>query len=65
MQRTMQRHCAVFRDGKLLDEGLRSLNGVIALMDGYLGVSERQPSLRNRTDGKPRRTCARRLSKAQ
>jgi succinate dehydrogenase / fumarate reductase flavoprotein subunit len=41
MQRTMQRHCAVFRDGKLLDEGLRSLNGVIALMDGYLGVSDR------------------------
>jgi succinate dehydrogenase / fumarate reductase, flavoprotein subunit len=41
MQRTMQRHCAVFRDGKLLDEGLRSLNGVIALMDGDLGVSDR------------------------
>jgi succinate dehydrogenase / fumarate reductase, flavoprotein subunit len=41
MQRTMQRHCAVFRDGKLLDEGLSSLNGVIALMDGDLGVSDR------------------------
>jgi succinate dehydrogenase / fumarate reductase flavoprotein subunit len=41
MQRIMQRHCAVFRDGKLLDEGLISLNGVIALMHGDLGVSDR------------------------
>jgi succinate dehydrogenase / fumarate reductase flavoprotein subunit len=41
MQRTMQRHCAVFRDGKLLDEGLSSLDGVIALMDEVLGVSDR------------------------
>lgn len=40
-QRTMQRHCAVFRDGKLLDEGLGALDGVIATMRDDLGVSDR------------------------
>jgi succinate dehydrogenase / fumarate reductase flavoprotein subunit len=32
MQRTMQRHCAVFRDGPLLEEGLRKLDEVIEMM---------------------------------
>jgi succinate dehydrogenase / fumarate reductase flavoprotein subunit len=41
MQRTMQRHCAVFRDGPLLDEGLGALNDVIALMRDELGISDR------------------------
>jgi succinate dehydrogenase / fumarate reductase, flavoprotein subunit len=29
MQQTMQRHCAVFRDGPLLKEGLRKLDDII------------------------------------
>ncbi len=41
MQRTMQRHCAVFRDGPLLEEGLSTLNGVIAMMRDDLGVPDR------------------------
>jgi succinate dehydrogenase / fumarate reductase flavoprotein subunit len=38
MQRTMQRHCAVFRDGPLLDEGLHKLDSVIEMMRGDLRV---------------------------
>ena len=41
MQRTMQRHCAVFRDGPLLDEGLGKLDGVIETMRADLGVADR------------------------
>ncbi len=41
MQRTMQRHCAIFRDGPLLEEGLSTLNGVIAMMRDDLGVTDR------------------------
>ena len=41
MQRTMQRHCAVFRDGPLLDEGQTKLDGVIAMMRDDLGVTDR------------------------
>jgi succinate dehydrogenase / fumarate reductase flavoprotein subunit len=41
MQRTMQRHCAVFRDRPLLDEGLRTLDGVIDGMRGDLGTADR------------------------
>jgi len=41
MQRAMQRHCAVFRDGKLLDEGVSTLDGVIAMMRGDLGLTDR------------------------
>jgi succinate dehydrogenase / fumarate reductase flavoprotein subunit len=41
MQRTMQRYCAVFRDGPLLDEGLRNFNGVSDRMRGDLGVADR------------------------
>jgi succinate dehydrogenase flavoprotein subunit len=41
MQRTMQRHCAVFRDGPLLDEGLGKLDSVIELMRSDLGVADR------------------------
>ena len=41
MQRTMQRHCAVFRDGPLLEEGLSKLNEVIAMMRDDLGMDDR------------------------
>jgi succinate dehydrogenase flavoprotein subunit len=40
MQRTMQRHCAVFRTGALLDEGLAKLNKVIAMMRNDIGVAD-------------------------
>jgi succinate dehydrogenase flavoprotein subunit len=41
MQRTMQRHCAVFRDGPLLDQGMSKLDGVSEMMRTDLGVSDR------------------------
>src|SRR5262245_38629085 len=41
MQRTMQRYCAVFRDGPLLEEGLSTLDGVIAMMRDDLDVTDR------------------------
>ena len=41
MQRIMQRHCAVFRDGPLLEEGSSALDGVVDLMRGDLGVTDR------------------------
>jgi succinate dehydrogenase / fumarate reductase flavoprotein subunit len=41
MQRTMQRHCAVFRDGPLLEEGLRKLDEVIEMMRADLSVTDR------------------------
>jgi succinate dehydrogenase / fumarate reductase flavoprotein subunit len=41
MQRTMQRHCAVFRDGPLIEEGLHKLDGVIATMRGDLALADR------------------------
>jgi succinate dehydrogenase / fumarate reductase, flavoprotein subunit len=41
MQQTMQRHCAVFRDGPLLEEGLSTLNGVIEMMRSDLNVTDR------------------------
>jgi succinate dehydrogenase / fumarate reductase flavoprotein subunit len=41
MQQTMQRHCAVFRDGPLLDEGLGKLDNVIATMRADLAVADR------------------------
>jgi succinate dehydrogenase / fumarate reductase flavoprotein subunit len=41
MQRTMQRHCAVFRDGPLLDEGLGKLDNVIEMMRTDLSVTDR------------------------
>jgi succinate dehydrogenase / fumarate reductase flavoprotein subunit len=40
MQRTMQRHCAVFRDGPLLDEGRSKLDGVIGMMRDDLSVTD-------------------------
>ncbi len=40
MQRTMQRHCAVFRTGSLLEEGADKLDGVIAVMKD-LAVADR------------------------
>jgi succinate dehydrogenase / fumarate reductase, flavoprotein subunit len=48
MQRTMQRHCAVFRDGPLLDEGLSKLDNVIDMMRTDLSVTDR--SMRFNTD---------------
>jgi succinate dehydrogenase / fumarate reductase, flavoprotein subunit len=41
MQRTMQRHCAVFRTGPLMEEGAQQLDGVIAMMRDDLSVSDR------------------------
>jgi succinate dehydrogenase / fumarate reductase flavoprotein subunit len=41
MQRTMQRHCAVFRDGPLLDEGRRTLDIIIGMMRDDLSVTDR------------------------
>jgi succinate dehydrogenase / fumarate reductase flavoprotein subunit len=41
MQRTMQRHCAVFRDGPLLEEGESLLDGVIDMMASDLKVTDR------------------------
>jgi succinate dehydrogenase / fumarate reductase flavoprotein subunit len=37
----MQRHCAVFRDGPLLEEGLRKLDEVIEMMRADLSVTDR------------------------
>jgi succinate dehydrogenase / fumarate reductase flavoprotein subunit len=41
MQRTMQRHCAVFRTGSLLQEGAGKLGDVIAMMRDDLVVADR------------------------
>jgi succinate dehydrogenase / fumarate reductase, flavoprotein subunit len=41
MQRTMQRHCAVIRDGPLLEEGLSKLDNLIEMMRGDLCVTDR------------------------
>ena len=41
MQRMMQRHCAVFRDGPLLAEGRSKLDSVIAMMRDDLSVTDR------------------------
>jgi succinate dehydrogenase / fumarate reductase flavoprotein subunit len=41
MQRTMQRHCAVFRDSPLLAEGLHALDDIVAQMRNDLGISDR------------------------
>ncbi len=41
MQRTMQRHCAVFRTGSLLDEGAGKLDEVITMMQDDLAVADR------------------------
>jgi succinate dehydrogenase / fumarate reductase flavoprotein subunit len=41
MQLTMQRHCAVFRDGPLLEEGLNKLDNAIEMMRTDLGVTDR------------------------
>ncbi|HUP92768.1 MAG TPA: FAD-binding protein, partial [Solimonas sp.] len=41
MQKTMQKHCAVFRDGPLMQEGIVKLKGVIEGFAGDLSVSDR------------------------
>jgi succinate dehydrogenase / fumarate reductase flavoprotein subunit len=40
MQRTMQRHCAVFRDGPLLQEGVDALDTSLRAMRDDLGLSD-------------------------
>jgi succinate dehydrogenase / fumarate reductase flavoprotein subunit len=40
MQRIMQRHCAVFRDGPLLEEGANALDDTIATMRQRLAVAD-------------------------
>jgi succinate dehydrogenase / fumarate reductase, flavoprotein subunit len=41
MQKTMQKHCAVFRDGPLMQEGITKLKGVINNFANDLSVSDR------------------------
>ncbi|MFC4253686.1 MAG: succinate dehydrogenase flavoprotein subunit [Sinimarinibacterium flocculans] len=41
MQKTMQKHCAVFRDGPLMQEGIARLKGVIESFGNDLSVSDR------------------------
>jgi succinate dehydrogenase / fumarate reductase, flavoprotein subunit len=41
MQQIMQRHCAVFRDGPLLGDGLRELDEVVETMRTDLGATDR------------------------
>ncbi|AXQ30235.1 succinate dehydrogenase flavoprotein subunit [Solimonas sp. K1W22B-7] len=41
MQKTMQKHCAVFRDGPLMQEGIVKLNGVIDNFTQDVKVSDR------------------------
>ncbi len=41
MQRTMQRHCAVFRTGSLLEDGERELEKIVAMMRAELAVGDR------------------------
>src|SRR5262249_20339156 len=48
MQRTMQRHCAVFRTGSLLEEGAHKLDDVIAIMRTDLAIADR--SMKFNTD---------------
>ncbi|MBR0646920.1 succinate dehydrogenase flavoprotein subunit [Plastoroseomonas hellenica] len=43
MQRIMQRHCAVFRDGALLDEGAAKLGEVATMLSGDLRITDRSP----------------------
>jgi succinate dehydrogenase / fumarate reductase flavoprotein subunit len=40
MQRAMQRHCAVFRDGPLLTEGVAVIDGIYSSMDADLGLAD-------------------------
>jgi succinate dehydrogenase / fumarate reductase flavoprotein subunit len=40
MQQTMQCHCAVFRDGPLLDDGVTQLDRVMAMKRKDLGVTD-------------------------
>jgi succinate dehydrogenase / fumarate reductase flavoprotein subunit len=40
MQRTMQRHCAVFRDGPLLQEGVGALDSSLSAMRDELGLKD-------------------------
>ena len=41
LQRIMQRHCAVFRDGPLLEEGLVKFGEIVAMRRSDLGLTDR------------------------
>jgi succinate dehydrogenase / fumarate reductase, flavoprotein subunit len=41
LQRIMQRHCAVFRDGPLLEEGLVKFGEIVAMRRNDLGLTDR------------------------
>jgi succinate dehydrogenase / fumarate reductase flavoprotein subunit len=41
MQKTMQKHCAVFRDGPLMNEGLAKIKAIIGTFNQDLSVSDR------------------------
>ncbi|SFF55077.1 succinate dehydrogenase subunit A [Fontimonas thermophila] len=41
MQKTMQKHCAVFRDGPLMQEGITKLKGIIRCFRDDVSVSDR------------------------
>jgi succinate dehydrogenase / fumarate reductase flavoprotein subunit len=41
MQKTMQKHCAVFRDGPLMQEGIDKMHGIINTFQNDLKVSDR------------------------
>ncbi|MEQ1437844.1 succinate dehydrogenase flavoprotein subunit [Fontimonas sp. SYSU GA230001] len=41
MQKTMQKHCAVFREGSLMQEGIVKLKGIIENFEQDLAVSDR------------------------
>lgn len=47
MQRTMQRHCAVFRDDKILNEGLKKINSV---KESYKNIGLKDRSMIWNTD---------------
>ncbi|HWL71027.1 MAG TPA: succinate dehydrogenase flavoprotein subunit [Geminicoccus sp.] len=47
MQQVMQRHCAVFRNGPLLDEGADRLGGVAARLQGDLRIVDRSLTFNN------------------
>jgi succinate dehydrogenase / fumarate reductase flavoprotein subunit len=81
MQRTMQRHCAVFRTGSLLQEGAVKLGDIIATMRDDLMVADRsmmfntdltdahpgkrQPALGDWPHRESRRSCAGGFSEAR
>ncbi|HEX4895088.1 MAG TPA: succinate dehydrogenase flavoprotein subunit [Solimonas sp.] len=41
MQKTMQKHCAVFRDGPLMKEGVEKMKAIVETFSRDIGVSDR------------------------